>query len=184
MRHAGSGTHATLEDGVFRGDGPTYVQSSTPATGWIPFDPSGCPTYGDAQDPQGPNNPVWHYRSSTDLTEDCVQYYDGAVGYVDGDKVLANDFVDNVHQVKFQSVEPTRDKIKFGEYVYWSAQACYYDDDTVNGTVQDLADDLMAFAASAQNLAYGPFGEKANFWATGAEMTVQKGTADAYPQKN
>lgn len=176
MRHAGSGTHATLELGVFRGD--AVVKNTSVGGAGLFWEFSQSP---EATDPNGSEPVVWHYRSSTDLTEDCIEFYNGAVGYVDADKVLGNDDVNNCHTVKFEGVEPTREKVKFGEYSYWAGQQCFYDTATVTGITQNLADSLMAFAADPANLNNVDFGQKANYWSTDDEMTVKKTADSAYP---
>jgi len=176
MRHAGSGTHATLELAVFRGDASIW-----PATvgGAGPFwEAMESP---EATDPNGSEPVVWHYRSSTDLTEDCIEFYNGGVGYVDADKVLSNDDVNNCHTVKFEGVEPTREKVKWGEYTYWGGQSCFYDDDQVNGVEQNLADAILAYAGDPANMNNVDFGQKANYWSTDGEMTVKKSSDSAYP---
>jgi hypothetical protein len=122
LRHAGSGTHATLDTVVFRGDNLDIIQDENaflPATNVAPY--------------------AYFYQSSSDLYT-CVatnagkgntfanlQY--GAVGYADADAVIAD-----AHQMKYQGV-PAIDKaniaagkndyINKGSYDFWSAQNVY-----------------------------------------------------------
>jgi hypothetical protein len=174
MRHGGSGTHATKDLRVMRGDRALATVSKTLA----PTDPSGA----SAVKPLLPI--LWHYRSSTTLTEDCVEYYDGGVGYVDADKALNNDFTSNVHHLKHEGVEPVRQKVIFGEYPFWGAASCFYDDDSNAGLTQaqkSLATDLLNWLADQNERFEFPTNL---FWASGAEMTVSAPNDFAYPSKN
>jgi hypothetical protein len=178
MRHAGSGTHATLEIGVFRGDAnvwDTTIGGASPT--WTVLQST------ESTDPNGSEPVVWHYESSTDLTEDCLDFYYGAVGYIDADKILGNDTVNSCHEVKFEGVEPTREKVKFGEYSFWAGQKCFWDTGAISTVQANLATALMDFAKDPANLNNVDFGQKANFWATDNEMTVSKSSDAAYPSK-
>ena len=148
MRHAGSGTHATLDKSVFLGTGTGPLTSSTPFA-------------------------TWHHTSSTDLVE-CVDANQGAIGYADADKLLGTKkLAGNVHYVKFEGVEANRNAIRQGLYNFWAAQYLYFDAaelaaDGIEGLVSLLND----YASTPANLAaLDPQGE---FWATQDEMKVQK----------
>jgi ABC-type phosphate transport system substrate-binding protein len=166
MRHGGSGTHATLENGVFRGDA-VMVTNSVPV----------APNY------------IWHHTSSTDLTDSCIEAYPGAVGYIDADKALGIDDTGHIHQMKYQGVEPTRGKIVNCEYNYWAAQNVFYDPDCVetagdypSAVRTQIVTDLIAYASDENNLTQALFGERAKFWATQGEMKCAKANDYAYPQ--
>jgi ABC-type phosphate transport system substrate-binding protein len=166
MRHGGSGTHATLENGVFRGDA-VMVTNTVPV---------------------GPNY-IWHHTSSTDLTDSCVETNAGSIGYVDADKALGIDDTGHIHQMKYQGVEPTRGKIVNCEYNYWAAQNIFWDPDCIetagdypSAVRTQIVNDLMAYAADSANLTPALFGERAKFWATQAEMNCAKANDYAYPQ--
>lgn len=198
MRHAGSGTHATLDKAIFRGDRgmitSTAAANSTDANwNFIPDwreceNPALCGTPANtphvaATGHTGEEATVWHYKSSTDLLYDCVDWYDGGIGYIDADKVLGNDDASRSHTVKLEGVEPTREKVKFGEYIYWSPQMCMFDQDKtdlVPGKT-DIIEGLMAFAADPANLSNDAFGTPADWWSTTGEMEVQKTSDTAYP---
>jgi ABC-type phosphate transport system substrate-binding protein len=174
MRHGGSGTHGTLDTRVMRGD----LGLLTTTRAFAENDPTGEA----ANFFQLPI--AWHYKSSTTLTEDCVEYYDGGVGYVDADKVVDNDFTSAVHHIPFhEGVEPFRMKIYMGEYPFWGAASCYYDQDGAAGlspNQQALADALLTWAADQDERVEYP---TSLFWATGAEMTVTAPNDFAYPSK-
>ncbi len=157
MRHGGSGTHATLETAVFRGDA-IIKTISTP-------------------------NFAWHHKSSTDLTDSCVDDFAGAVGYVDADKVLNVDDMGNTHQMKYQGVEPARNKIAYGNYNFWGAQHMFYDPSCVTGVQLTLAQDIISYAGNGLYLTEALFGETAKYWATSSEMQVSKSDDYAYPAR-
>ena len=169
MRHAGSGTHQTLIDTVFRGDESVkWVTVRAPSDG----------TY------------VWHYESSSTLTTDCVERYDGAIGYVDADKVMYRKGLKNgIHQLKYQGEAPSRYDVVNGKYNFWAAQACFISNDqscASDGTVErDILVGVMDTAASATFLTEEIFGERAKFWATQGEMKVFKTDSDPanYPSR-
>ncbi|MDY6905461.1 MAG: hypothetical protein SWH61_12325 [Thermodesulfobacteriota bacterium] len=203
MRHAGSGTHATLDKAIFRGDRAMITETVAAAYVNDYMDWAGDPFLADWRECEvdgvcgtGVNTPhaaatnhtgeeatVWHYKSSTDLTYDCVDWYDGGIGYIDADKVLGNDDSSHSHTIKLEGVEPTREKVKFGEYVYWSAQQCQYDANVVPAVEQNIIEGLVAYAANPANLSNAAFGTSADWWATsGDEMRVKKISDIAYPQ--
>jgi len=165
MRHAGSGTHATLTKAVFR-------QKYNIAT-----------SMRVAQDDVFPT--VWHYRSSSDLAGDCVDALSGAVGYVDADKQMGKDY-GNSHTMKFEGIEPTRMKIKNGEYSFWAEQNVFYDPDCAGDNTSEtgltIISALIDFAKDSSNLREDNFGDTAFFWATKAEMKyTREGDVDQYP---
>ncbi|MDY6822761.1 MAG: hypothetical protein SWH68_03040 [Thermodesulfobacteriota bacterium] len=196
MRHAGSGTHATWDKAIFRGD-KSFLTSTVVAdlgdnnwsgkVDWKECEVAGlCGTPANTPHPNatsatGDDVTVWHYRSSTDLTYDCIDFYDGGIGYIDADKILGHDDTSDCHTIKLEGVEPTREKVKFGEYIYWSAQQCQYDADSVDAVDQYIIEGLMDYAADAGNLTNEAFGTSADWWATSGEMTVTKTSDVKYP---
>lgn len=161
MRHAGSGTHATLDLAVMRRDGVPHATSNPIAPGMI-----------------------WHYVSSSDLL-DCVEFYPGAVGYADADKLMGTDDTGNIHILKYQGVEPVREKIKNCEYNFWATQWVYWDAAEVEGLgLTNLVNDLMTYAGDPLNLTYENIGYRADFWAAQSEMSCKKDNDFAYPRWN
>ena len=178
MRHGGSGTHATMDDLV-----QPYTLATTDAY-------LGNLMVGDSAYPQGYNRV--HFTSSSDLTE-FVADFAGAIGYVDADKLLGyDDLVDGIadgpteyydeadgiigaHLVKYNGVEPTRQKILNGEYGFWAAQHVYYDESEFATTpMATLLSNLEDYSSDAANLTTATLGATANFWAAQSEMTVKK----------
>ncbi len=154
MRHAGSGTHATIDLAVMRG--AQLLTNSVP-------------------------NVTWHFASSSDLTK-CVTDFENAVGYADADKLL--DFsgiggdVNGAHLVKYNGVEPTRTKIVNGEYEFWAAQNVYYDlaRDFSDANLANLRALLESYSSNPANLTTATLGNAAKFWAAQDEMQVEKAT--------
>lgn len=165
MRHGGSGTHQTLINTVFRGD--AVIKNVT------------------VQSPSD-DSYVWHYKSSSDLTRDCVAYYDGAIGYVDADKVMFRSKIANgIHQLMYQGVAPSRQDVTNGKYNFWAAQKCFLDTTkTCYGSQdQNILNLIMTKAGESQFLDFTNFGQRAYFWATQDEMKVEKTSEYAYPNR-
>jgi opacity protein-like surface antigen len=163
LRHAGSGTHATIDLAVFRGDASIFNQS----------------------DPFGGSNgaKVWHYRSSSDLVK-CVNTQTGGVGYADADQVLTTSSLSNVNMVKYEGYEPSRKNIVNGSYNFWAAQYIYWDaTDTTEWTTElnQIVGKLMAYASSPANINETTLGAAANYWAAQGEMKVTKTNDFTYP---
>lgn len=159
-RHGGSGTHQTLLDTVFRGDA---IFKNVTAL-----------------------NSFWHYKSSSDLTRDCVAFYDGGIGYVDADKVMfRSKIADGIHQLMYQGVAPSRHDVANGKYNFWSAQQCFLDSTAGCYGPQDLAiiDAIQTKAGDPTFLTFAGFGQRAYFWATQDEMQVEKTSGIAYPTR-
>lgn len=193
MRHGGSGTHQTLINTVFRGD--ATVKNMTV---WNISDADPLRAFGGTGAPDGKSY-VWHYKSSSDLTRDCVAYYAGGVGYVDADKVMFRSKIDvtkapenflpsyGIHQLMYQGFEPSRLAVANGEYNFWAAQYCFNDPTGTcydpAGVEADILDSIMITAQDPTFLDEVRFGQRAYFWATQGEMKVDKLTEYAYPTR-
>ena len=154
MRHAGSGTHATLDAAVMRGDANLIVRE------------------------KATNPTVWFNKGSSDLMR-CVDQLAGAIGYVDADRLAGTKNYENTHAVKYQGVEPTRETIRNGWYDFWSAQWLYEDPNEPNYAVtHPVVTELVAFASAPANIP----STKADYWATLNEMVYTKITDWTYPK--
>lgn len=163
MRHGGSGTHQTLIDTVFRGD--ALLKNVTRAT--------------------GPNF-IWHYKSSSDLTRDCVAFYDGGIGYVDADKVMfRSKIAKGTHQLMYGGAAPSRNDVANGKYNFWAAQQCFLDSTQGCYGPEDLniIDLIQTKAGDPTFLDVAGFGQRAYFWATQDEMKVTKSSGITYPAR-
>jgi ABC-type phosphate transport system substrate-binding protein len=158
LRHAGSGTHATLDAAVMRGDWPLVTFE----------DPTG--SFG------GPI--VYFNDGSSDLMK-CVEQNAYAVGYADADQSHGpGSSYANVKSLTYMGETASRENIKNGLYDFWSAQWLYEDPTEPNYAVlHPVVVDLMNYASDPANLP----SSKADWWATQNEMQVSKANDFAYP---
>jgi hypothetical protein len=163
MRHAGSGTHQTLLDTVARGDVSISRFS-------------------------GAANNIWHYKSSSTLTTDCVDRFPGGIGYVDADKIMYRSGLGSgnslgVHQLKYQGAAPSRYDVAWGKYNFWAAQTCFMDD-CVEANDQAILTAIQNQASDPVYLSFDNFGQSSYFWATEGDMNVYKTSNDPkdYPR--
>ncbi|MFH2090813.1 MAG: substrate-binding domain-containing protein [Pseudomonadota bacterium] len=159
MRHAGSGTLATLDAAVMRGDAGLVGTE-------IPTEDFGV------QMGWGPA--VYFNLGSSDAMK-CVKALNGAVGYADADKCVTNCATKyKAKPMTYQGVAANSETIRKGLYDFWSAQWLYSD---ASGDVDALVDALAAFASDEVNLP----ATKSAFWASQNAMKWEKGTDFAYP---
>jgi len=181
MRHGGSGTHQTLINTVFRGDAQIATFTNE---------------YPTAQPGNAGASYVWHYKSSSDLTRDCVARYAGAIGYVDADKVMyTNKIVPTsepaaytekqmgISQVMYQGVAPSRLAVAMGKYNFWAQQRCFLNNSCMTATEYAILDAVMTGAADPAKLSFAGFGQRAFLWATQGEMRTEKVNEFAYPSR-
>jgi hypothetical protein len=151
LRHAGSGTHATLDKVVFRDDTKSNIDPATgkPYLSLVTAENTASAPY------------IYFYQSSSKALpaagmKECVETNGGngrfsgviAVGYMDAD-TLSNA---NMHQMKYQGTPAvdeenkaaglSNDYINKGSYDFWSAQNVYVKTADNSAAVQSL----MAFA--------------------------------------
>jgi hypothetical protein len=181
MRHEGSGTHATLRD---------LLQ---------PYSPISLSNLFNNRLAGFANPTAIHFTSSSDLAR-AVADFPGAVGYFDADKSIGSRYTDGgsdgawgfaandwdaadgvvgLHIMKYNGVEPVRQKIVNGEYEFWAAQNVYYNDaqwtDTVGLPARSaLLSRLITFSSDPANLTEAELGAAAEFWAAQDEMQVEK----------
>ncbi|MGD9505110.1 MAG: hypothetical protein AB7W37_09360 [Syntrophobacteraceae bacterium] len=154
LRHAGSGTHATLDLAVMnKAWGGALVQE----------DLDGQTFFNDG---------------SSDMMK-CIDQNGGfssadagAIGYADADQSLTS--YTNVAQTKYNGEAATKYNIVNGLYDFWSAQWLF----AQSGEVNTWVTALTTYASKAANVP----STKAAYWAAAEEMTVEKTPADAnYP---
>lgn len=173
LRHAGSGTHATLDRAVFRDDtkDASLAIVTTQQTGAAPF--------------------AYFYKSSSDM-KTCVQQNAGrgntgrttayAIGYMDAD-TPSDEFM---RRMTYQGV-PAVDAsaiganpavsnayINDGSYDFWSAQNVYVNNSDNSATFQALMD----FAE--HNIPVAKSGQ----WTKAADLMVTKETDKHLPMNN
>jgi hypothetical protein len=166
LRHAGSGTHATLDYAVMRGID----------WGWA------LPTVQSLP----PNQPIFYFNDgSTDMMK-CVNGEGvpphapnfptgtntlGRIGYADADQ---GNRTFTYGPVKYNGFAPLRGPIRNGQYDFWSAQWCYDDCTGVNGCPVVEA---SLYAWADRNVPTA----KADYWTPICEMTYNKATDQDYP---
>ena len=134
LRHAGSGTHATLDAAIMRGDWPLVTYEDAPY--------------------------IYFNDGSSDLMK-CVNQNGGqsttnyaAVGYADADQALRcgpGQTYANTTEIDHEGVSAAKDNIKYGVYNFWAAQ-WLFECDPGNPTLHPWMLNLMNFASDAANL--------------------------------
>nr|NJM04435.1 hypothetical protein [Desulfobacula sp.] len=155
LRHAGSGTAATLDAAVMRGDFGLLSEEVNATSS----------AYTDGISPL-----VWFNKGTTEELN-CVASQPGAVGYADADKTGAN-----IALMTYQGVAPSNSTIKNGQYDFWSAQYLYSKE---TGATDAIIDALVAFASDEAHMD----ATQKLFWAAQDAMKWEKGTDFSYPQR-
>jgi ABC-type phosphate transport system substrate-binding protein len=109
LRHAGSGTHSTLDMAVFRDD------AGHPASSLMQYE----------------DTEVFFNFSSSDMKK-CIELNGGktdgyAVGYMDADQ--ENSAPTKYRMLSYQGAKPYANEIKTGAYDFWSKQNIYMKSD-------------------------------------------------------
>jgi hypothetical protein len=167
LRHAGSGTHATLDLGVFRGDASLASKENNSGS-----------VYGySAAKPI-----IWFNDGSSDLMKCLNGTYTtetgaGAVGYADADQSTSS--YSNVARLKFQGIAPSKLAILNAGYDFWSLQNLYInpeDEIGLNASFIEYATNLETIPSTLGVSTY---------WATAIELNnaqIEKGADDVYPE--
>lgn len=182
LRHAGSGTHATMDYAVVKGNGWGALLAQDEKNG---TNPDGT-TY---------NYRVWFNDGSSDEMK-CINQLTGAIGYADADQSLTS--YPNARALKYQGYRPSRVNVRNGAYDFWSNQNAYYrgleappayNNDTntcgdassgvdpTYDTTHEIYEAMMTYASIPANI--DTLGSR--FWATSAEMVYGKGSDQSYP---
>ena len=163
LRHAGSGTHATLNAAVMRND---ENLADTEAAPYIWFND------GSSEEMACVNVNGGESTSTA-----------GAVGYADADQkekcfdgpLGASAKYANTVSLKYNGAAATRDNIKGAVYSFWSHQWLYECEPAA--AEHSLIVDLYNYAKDASHL---PASKQA-YWSTESEMTLNKGTDYSMP---
>jgi hypothetical protein len=194
FRHAGSGTHATLDNAVMKSTWgkalPTNAKDNYVANG-------NQQTYGNyaaGANTATNSNFIW-FNSGTPDEANCLdgQIYDtvaghavagrgdlGAIGYLDADQAdSTTDATKHYTQIKYNGVKASRQAIRNGWYDFFTMEATAYNpNDTVNyGNNSGMVTDLISYAANPANIPPTETG----FWSTAGEMRVKKTSDTSYP---
>jgi ABC-type phosphate transport system substrate-binding protein len=159
MRHAGSGTHATLDAAVMRGDAFLLKDEHLPTD---PLVLAGV-------------FPITYFnKGSSDMMKCIRDCGDGAIGYADSDKNGENpdgsegDYP-TVKRLEYMGEDGIALNVINGIYDFWSAQWLYFrsdEDPAVKAKILELCD----YAADPNNM---PDSRRA-FWTTQDELKVDK----------
>lgn len=180
LRHAGSGTAATLNAAVFRGDS-TVVREQVGLTS-IPYILE--------------LSPAIYFNSGSSALMKCVSMLDGAIGYADTNKCFDDNPAVNSHddpldpdgylssdskcgyakRLQYQGVNGSAVTIANGQYPFWSAQWLFSNE---TGDTQTVIDALAGFASDSSNMP----SDYALFWAADGDMMWDKSTDFALPLK-
>jgi hypothetical protein len=165
MRHAGSGTHATIDYAVMNGKwGANLV--ATERTGG-PF--------------------VYFNDGSSDMMK-CINGSGlwngaGAIGYADADQSTSG--YANTVRLNYNGVPASRANIRNGIYDFWSTQWAY-EDPTAPGyaNTHPYIVSMMNYAANPNNIpgASSWGSDKTLWWAAKSEMWYMKNSDQLYPQ--
>lgn len=198
MRHAGSGTHATLDKAIMRGD--TFLPTNQ-KVGIAPMDPI-VPAF--------LNVPGIMFHESSSNLMDCVDDNGtyptataGAIGYADSDKAIDFIAADGTENVDARYINTKRlgynnggegmtpanytaygysalkNEIINGSYEFWSSQWCYTDEttDTSPAAVENrrVLGLMMTYAGTAANMVCIPgTDERGCYWSALGELNVTK----------
>lgn len=161
LRHAGSGTHATLDHAVMNSKwGANLVVSESAA------------------------DPIVYFNDGSSDEMKCISSNKGAItpalyaiGYADADQLSAKpEYAPYVTSPKYNGYKATRVNIRNGLYDWFSAQWMYMNPAEA-ATNKAVVTDLVAFAANPDNIP----STKANYWAAQDEMTWFKDSDLTYP---
>ncbi|TWJ16693.1 type 2 periplasmic-binding domain-containing protein [Geobacter argillaceus] len=162
FRHAGSGTHSTLDNAVMntKWGGSLAINASTVA-------------------------PIVYFNDGASDEMKCINNNanlttPGAIGYADGDQDLTS--FTNVAALKYNGLLPRRNMIRNGAYDFFSNQWLYENPAKTPATGADttkhtLITQLNTFAGNPANIPTS----KAPYWAAKSEMVWNKATDQTYP---
>ena len=153
LRHAGSGTHATLAKAIMRNDFPLVREQVTPAQ-----------TFGMM--------PVVWFNSGTSEEMNCINENEGAIGYADADRSVGA----NTKRLYWMGASPAKANITGGIYDFWSNQWLYYSK-SESTQIKSLISALNSFAGNAANMP----ASLGAYWAAESEMKVGKENDSTYP---
>jgi len=163
MRHAGSGTLATLHRGIMYN---SVWGGNLPTTQVWPGNPN-------AGTPE-----TWFNNGTGDMMN-CVSMRPGAIGYADADRLSTNPVANVYGPITYNGFGPSRVNIRNGNYdEFWSAQHIYQSQAEANYLASHpIVQHLMNWVSTPTNIPPS----KAAFWATQSEMAFQKTTDTSYP---
>jgi len=157
LRHAGSGTHSTLDYAVMNSKwGGTLVTNESSVAPIVYFN-------------DGSSDEMKCVNNNATLSTP------GAIGYADSDQGLSS--YTNTVALKYNGLLPRRNVIRNGQYDFYTNEWLFVNPNKVSTAQQTLINQLVAFSSTPANI---PTSKKA-YWATQAEMVWNKTNDQAYP---
>ncbi len=158
LRHAGSGTHATIDAAVMRADGNLLIEENQ-----LSF-------LGSIK---------WFNDGSSDMMK-CINENEGAVGYADADALKNPATYANTSVMNYQGAAPSKANVVQGVYDFWSAQWLFESPtEPTYAATHPYVTALNTFASNPANLP----STTAAYWATQSEMKVTKANSFAFPTR-
>lgn len=176
MRHAGSGTSATLDYGIVEGNGwgtalAQYEQRASSGSSPYVYFNDGT---GDLQ-----NCMKWAYGDSFSGSDSLATgEQNGAIGYMDADNANTTEYV----QIKFNGVWASRIAMHDGIYDnFWTVNRMYVPAGLTTAQVSVYNTILTALAnpSNITNATVG--GTRGNYYGSSNELNFLKGASGAYP---
>lgn len=159
LRHAGSGTQATMDLAVMNNGawGQSLVNTEVASV--------------------SPAHPVvtW-FNDGSGGEKTCITGASGAVGYLDADSSVG---ANTAGPLKYNGSYPSAYAIKNGEYDFWADQTVYFPD-TISANEMTAATQLLSYLNSDAGLTAANF---FHFWAASTSMGVTKDSEAGYPHK-
>jgi hypothetical protein len=174
MRHAASGTQATLLASVMRGDATVEGIQVDFEAPYIFYNKGGSQTHACVR-----GECAGHPQPTPN----------GAIGVIDADRISSASTSDTsetvgvtngIKRLTYNGFAARKATIVNGNYDFWGAQHLYVDPARPVDS-RNLITDLINFASSPANISL--MGGKANFWAAQGEMKVSKTNDFAMPRK-
>ncbi len=177
LRHAGSGTHSTLDYAVMNNGiwGGNLVSAENVPTVTVP----GATVYFN----DGSNDEMKCINGATSGT--ITWSGAGAIGYADADQAVgAGSSYTNTSRLTYNGEEPSRVNIRNGRYDFWTSEWAYENPLAPEySATHPTVSAMMTYAANPANIpGVSNFGaDKTGYWASSGEMVYMKGTDKTYP---
>jgi ABC-type phosphate transport system substrate-binding protein len=189
MRHAGSGSHATLDAAVMNGGvwGSGLIKVANNS-----FDNAATPRIA-----YNANKTDIYFNDGTGDEMNCINRISGSVGYMDADSgyqkrtansgIFANNAAalassgvgNNIYPINYQGVAPSRDNIVYGLYDFWSAEQMYVSN-TATDSEKAIVADMNSYLNNGAHLVGASF---EGYWAAAADIKPTKAGDLSYPSR-
>jgi ABC-type phosphate transport system substrate-binding protein len=186
LRHAGSGSHATLDAAVMNGG--TWGTPLLKTANNLAFD--GSTLLGSKKITYKPANADVYFNDGTGDEMNCITRISGSIGYADADSGFnkassyPNIFTNggtgnNILPINYQGVAPTKDNIVNGIYDFWSAEQMYVSN-TASASESAIVSNMASYLNNAAHLTGSSF---EGYWAAAADIKPTKASDYSYPTR-